>query len=212
MSKFAPRTSTYVCDRALSANRFWFPLSTITTFDPNKGDNQQMDQGWSRVKNLSTYDTLRVHFGNAGEENRPYVEVAPQSDYVFQMPDAQDVFVSSGATGTQFEYTVSQEKPTPQTYTDFPQVQNSGIAALLGAGVTIVDCTVLAKGFADFFEVIATAVTSTVEYSIDGGLTYSAVIAIDSANPNMAAFNEEKVVTHFRVTVAGGGAAYYYGG
>jgi hypothetical protein len=208
MSKFAPVTMRMQTQYQLSANRYWVQLNPVAM-------DQDADSkpGWIQIKNTSTFDTLRVHFDGSGDEAGRYEEIAPLTDLVFQMPQDSNIWVSSGSQYTPFTAKYSQEKPTPQMFTDFPTVQNGNLAAALaGPQVnTVIDCTVLGKGFGEFVQFIAlNAGNPTLEISTDGGLTYGAVITLDFANPNRQVFTETKVFTHLRINQAAGENIYYY--
>lgn len=208
MSKFAPVTMRMVVHQPLTANRYWTKIGSISF-----NLDAEVRAGWVQVKNLSTFDTLRVHYDGAGDEAGHFDSIAPLTDLIFQMPQDENVYISGAHDGTLFEIKYSQEKPTPQTFTDFPTVQNGNLAALVaGPQVnTVIDCTVLGKGFGEFLQMICTvAGAPTLEISNDGGLTYGAVITFDFANPNRQVFTETKVFTHLRINLAAGEQIYYY--
>jgi hypothetical protein len=196
-----PQIVNLQCNEAIGAARFWVQYRA----------NQS---GWLLVENLSTSDTIRVHFNEAGNDASNFKEVKPLHSKPFQIDEGDLIWFSSAVTGTQVRVENAKYKPVIDEYfIDEAAVENVPFY-VDGVNVTTTyNCTTLQKGYCTQFQVgcEAAGFTGTVEYSSDNAVTYSSAVTLDIAQPLKQIFEEkDRVVTHIRVTVTAGTFFIWY--
>jgi hypothetical protein len=194
-----PQIANIYCTEALSA-RYWAKY-------------RAMQSGWMLVENLSTHDTIRVHFNEAGNDDSNYKEVKPLHSKPFQVDEGDLLWFSSGVANGRVRIENAKYKPViDEYYQDEAMVENVPFYDDAVGATTTYDCTTLAKGYATYFQVVGEVggFTGTVEFSSDNAVTYCPAITLDTGDPNKTAFEETRVITHIRVTRTGGTYAIYY--
>lgn len=170
--------------------------------------------GWCLIQNLSTTDTIRMHWDSCGDDNSVYESILPRHTKPFQVDEGDDIWMSSAVLNTQVHVEVAKYKPVIQEYnfTADASVVNNAFSDTGVAITTTYDATTLAKGYGTYWQVACDVAgfTGVAQWSKDGGVTYSSNIVLDTTDPTKLVFSENVVFTHLKVTVTAGTFTVYY--
>ena len=197
------KTYNIETNQALSAAMFWCSAKIGI-------------RGWITVKNMHTAYTIRVYFGEGGNEGAPNDVVRPLHSRSWQVDEGQMVYFASTLTGNRLRIQESSFKPTPdEWFDDESYVENLPFCATGVAITTTYNMTTLAKGYATFFQCTIDGGFGgggrvTIELSSDNGVTYCPVIPLTDADATKLGFQEERILTQVRVTRIAGTFSVYY--